>query len=47
MENPEPTENEQELAATERQQEEDDMRGTTNPDDEDNLPAEDDRAEDN
>jgi hypothetical protein len=40
MENPEPTEDEQELAATERQQEEEDMRGTTDPD-EDNLPTED------
>jgi hypothetical protein len=40
MENPEPTPEEQELAATERQQEEEDMRGTTNPD-EDNLPTED------
>jgi hypothetical protein len=40
MENPEPTDDEQELAATERQQEEEDMRGTTDPD-EDNLPTED------
>jgi hypothetical protein len=40
MENPEPTEDEQELAATERQQEEEDMRGITDPDD-DNLPTED------
>jgi hypothetical protein len=40
MENPEPTEDEQELAATGRQQEEEDMRGTTDPD-EDNLPTED------
>jgi hypothetical protein len=40
MENPEPTEDEQELAATERQQEEEDMRGTTDAD-EDNLPTED------
>jgi hypothetical protein len=40
MENPEPTEDEQELAATERQQEEEDMRGTTDPT-EDNLPTED------
>jgi hypothetical protein len=40
MDNPEPTETEQELAATERQQEEEDMRGTTDPDDEDNLPSE-------
>ena len=42
MENPEPTEQEQELANTDRQQEEEDMRGVTNPDDEDNLPTEDD-----
>jgi hypothetical protein len=42
MENPEPTETEQELANTERQTEEEDARGTTDPDDEDNLPAEDD-----
>jgi hypothetical protein len=42
MENPEPTEGEQELAATERQEEEEDMRGTTDPDSEDNLPTEDD-----
>jgi hypothetical protein len=42
MENPDPTELEQELAATERQQAEEDMRGTTEPGDEDNLPAEDD-----
>jgi hypothetical protein len=41
MENPEPTETEQELANTERQTEEEDMRGTTEPDDEDNLPSED------
>jgi hypothetical protein len=40
MENPEPTEDEQELASTERQQEEDDMRGPTDADD-DNLPTED------
>jgi hypothetical protein len=40
MDNPEPTETEQELAATERQQEEENMRGTTDPDDEDNLPSE-------
>jgi hypothetical protein len=39
MENPEPTEDEQELVATERQQEGEDMRGTTDPD-EDNLPIE-------
>jgi hypothetical protein len=39
MENPEPTEAEQELAATKRQQEEEDMRGTTNAD-QDNLPTE-------
>jgi hypothetical protein len=42
MDNPEPTETEEELANTERQTEEEDMRGTTDPDDEDNLPAEDD-----
>jgi hypothetical protein len=42
MENPEPTEGEQELAATERQAEEEDMRGTTDPESEDNLPTEDD-----
>jgi hypothetical protein len=41
MENPEPTEDERELATTERQQEEEDMRGTTDPE-EDNLPTEDD-----
>jgi hypothetical protein len=40
MENPEPTPEEQELAATERNQEEEDMRGTTDPED-DNLPTED------
>jgi hypothetical protein len=39
MENPEPTEDEQELAATERQQKEEDMRGMTDADD-DNLPTE-------
>jgi len=38
MENPEPTETEQELAGTERHQE--DMRGTPDAD-EDNLPTED------
>jgi hypothetical protein len=43
MENPEPTPDEQELAATERQQEEEDMRGTTDPE-EDNLPTEDEGA---
>jgi hypothetical protein len=42
MDNPEPTETEQELANTERQTEEEAMRGTTDPDEEDNLPAEDD-----
>ena len=42
MENSEPTETEQELANTERQVEEEDMRGITNPDEEDNLPSEDD-----
>jgi hypothetical protein len=31
MENPEPTETEEELAQTERQEEEEDMRGTTAP----------------
>lgn len=31
MENPEPTETEEELSQTERQNEEEDMRGTTNP----------------
>ncbi len=31
MENPEPTEPEEELAQTERQEEEEDMRGTTDP----------------
>jgi hypothetical protein len=41
MENPEPTETEQELAGTERQTEEEDMRGTPDAD-EDNLPTEDD-----
>jgi len=41
MENPRPTETEQELAGTERHQEEDDMRGTPDADDEDNLPTED------
>jgi hypothetical protein len=40
MENPEPTETEQELAGTERHQEEEDMRGTPDAD-EDNLPTED------
>lgn len=40
MENPEPTELEQELASTERQQEEEDMRGVGQ-DDDDNLPTED------
>jgi hypothetical protein len=41
MESPEPTEQEHELADTDRQQEEEDMRGV-NQDDEDNLPTEDD-----
>jgi hypothetical protein len=41
MENPEPTETEHELASTERQQEEEDMRGVGHDDDEDNLPTED------
>jgi hypothetical protein len=31
MENPEPTETEEELVQTERQEEEEDMRGTTDP----------------
>jgi hypothetical protein len=31
MENPEPTETEEELAQTDRQEEEEDMRGTTDP----------------
>ena len=35
MENPEPTEEEQELAQTERQEEEEDMRGTTDPQEQD------------
>jgi len=35
MENPEPSETEQELAQTDRQEEEEDMRGTTPPDDQD------------
>ena len=42
MESPEPTEIENELAATERQQEEEEMRGVNQGDDEDNLPTEDD-----
>jgi hypothetical protein len=41
MENPEPTELEEELAGTERHQEEEDMRGVG--DDDDNLPTEDDQ----
>ena len=41
MDNPEPTETEHELADSDRQQEEDDMRGVTDPDDADNLPTED------
>ena len=41
MENPEPTETEEELAVTERQREEDDMRGVGQ--DDDNLPTEDER----
>lgn len=40
MENPGPTETEEELAGTERHQEEEDMRGATNEAD-DNLPTED------
>jgi hypothetical protein len=35
MENPEPTELEEELSQTERQTEEEDMRGTTVPEEED------------
>jgi hypothetical protein len=31
VENPEPTETEEELAQTERQEDEEDMRGTTDP----------------
>jgi hypothetical protein len=41
MDNPEPTETEHELADTDRQQEEEGMRGVTDPDDADNLPTED------
>jgi hypothetical protein len=41
MENPEPTETEEELAGTERHTEEEDMRGIPDAD-EDNLPTEDD-----
>ncbi len=33
MENPEPTQTEEELAKTDRQTEEEDMRGTTDPED--------------
>ena len=44
MENPGPTEEEQELANTERQQEEEDMRGVPDSDDGDNLPSEEDPA---
>jgi hypothetical protein len=40
MENPEPTEAEDELAATERREQEEDMRGVNQ--DGDNLPTEDD-----
>lgn len=35
MENPEPTEAEEELAQTDRQQEEEDMRGVTDPEEQD------------
>jgi len=35
MENPEPTEQEQELTQTDRQEEEEDMRGTTDPQEQD------------
>ena len=45
MENPDPTETEQELAGTERHQEEDDMRGAPDTDDEDNLPTEEDSGD--
>jgi hypothetical protein len=41
MENPEPTETEEELAATDRLSEEDEMRGIPDVDD-DNLPTEED-----
>ena len=41
MENPEPTETEEELAGTERHQEEEDQRGVNQ--DNDNLPTEDDQ----
>ena len=40
MNHPKPTETEQELATTERQEEEEDMRGVDQ--DDDNLPSEDD-----
>jgi hypothetical protein len=40
MDNPEPTEEEQELESTQRHQEEEDMRGVNQ--DDDNLPSEDD-----
>jgi hypothetical protein len=35
VESPEPTETEEELAQTERQQEEEDMRGVTDPEEQD------------
>ncbi len=35
MENPEPSETEEELANTDRQTEEEDMRGTTDPEEQD------------
>jgi hypothetical protein len=35
MDNPEPTETEEELAQTDRQEEEEDMRGTTDPEEQD------------
>ena len=35
MENPEPTEAEEELSQTKRQEEEEDMRGTTDPQEQD------------
>jgi hypothetical protein len=42
MENPEPSETEQELAGTERHRDEEGMRGVNQDDDNDNLPTEDD-----
>jgi hypothetical protein len=43
LENPEPTEREQELAQTERQQQEEDMRGPAQDDD---LPVDDEAGDD-